>query len=101
LLRSITKILKDHSKLETGALPVRFVGIGTYSMDLEISGYVLTRNDDEFLQIRQELLLAVLDAVKMAGTALALPTQVSVSYAVPGSPSPNGAAVPQASVREH
>jgi MscS family membrane protein len=101
LLKSITKILKDHSKLETGALPVRFVGVGTYSMDLEMSAYVLTQNDDEFQQIRQELLLAVLDAVKMAGTALALPTQASVSYSAPGSPSPNGAAAPETAVREH
>jgi MscS family membrane protein len=101
LLESITKILTDQSKLEAGTLPVRFVGVGTYSLDLEMSAYVLTRNDDEFVQIRQELLLAVLDAVKTAGTALALPTQVSVSYSVPGSPSPNGAPAPQTPVREH
>jgi len=35
---------------------------------------------DDFLQIQQELLLWVLEAVEAAGTALALPTQASVDY---------------------
>ncbi len=75
LLQSITRALKEHRKLEIGALPVRFVGVGTYSLDLEVFAYVLTANDDEFLQIQEELLLWILDAVQAAGTALAIPTQ--------------------------
>jgi MscS family membrane protein len=75
LLQSITRALKEHPKVETGALPVRFIGVGTYSLDLEVFAYVLTSNDDEFLQIQQELLLWILDAVQSAGTALAVPTQ--------------------------
>ena len=54
--------------------------MGTYSLDLEVFAYVLTRNMDDFLQIQQELLLWVLEAVEAAGTALALPTQASVDY---------------------
>jgi MscS family membrane protein len=80
LLESMTKSLREHPKVETGPLPVRFIGVGTYSLDLEVFAYVLTRNMDDFLQIQQELLLWVLDAVEGAGTALALPTQASVDY---------------------
>jgi MscS family membrane protein len=75
LLRSITRALKEHPKVEIGTLPVRFVGVGTYSLDLEVFAYVLTPDFDEFLQIQEELLLWILDAVQAAGTALAIPTQ--------------------------
>jgi MscS family membrane protein len=81
LLASITKMLAQRPKLETGALPVRFVGVGTYSLDIEIYVHVLTRNGDEFMQIQQELYLWILDAVEAAGTSLALPTQASIEYA--------------------
>ena len=80
VLSSIARILASHSAVEPGVLPVRFVGVGTYSLDIEIFIYVLTRNGDEFLQMQQELLLKILDAVKDAGTALALPTQASIDY---------------------
>ena len=79
LLASITRTLKEHPKIETGPLPVRFVGVGTYSLDLEVFAYVLTSNYDDFLQIQQELLLWILDAVQAAGTALAVPTQAYLS----------------------
>jgi MscS family membrane protein len=91
LLASITKTLAEHPKLETGPIPVRFVGVGTYSLDLEIFAHVQTRNGDEFMQIQQDLYLWILDAVETAGTALALPTQASISYSYEDSPKPNGA----------
>jgi MscS family membrane protein len=90
LLASIAKTLAEHPKVETGTLPVRFVGVGTYSLDLEVSAYVLTQAGDEFLRIQQDLLLWILDAVEAAGTALALPTQASISYALENKPQPNG-----------
>jgi MscS family membrane protein len=81
LLQSITQILKDNSRLEAGALPVRFVGIGSYSLDIEIFVYVRTLNGDEFMKIQQDLFLAIMDAVHAAGTALAVPTQANITYA--------------------
>lgn len=95
LLTSITKTLAEHPKLETGPVPVRFVGAGTYSLDLEIFAHVLTRNGDEFMQIQQDLYLWILDAVETAGTALALPTQASVNYSYQDTPKRNGASTPQ------
>jgi MscS family membrane protein len=96
LLASITKTLKDHPKVESGAEPVHFVGVGSYSLDLDVSAYILTQDGDEFMRIQQELLLALLDAVQAAGTALALPTQASVSYVVDGgSPGSKSAQAPE------
>jgi MscS family membrane protein len=80
LLSAVTKLLTEHPQVEAGSLPVRFVGVGSYSLDLEIFAYVLTPLFDEFLKLQQELLLAILDAVEAAGTALALPTQANVEY---------------------
>lgn len=82
ILSAIQKLLIEHAKVETGPIPVRFVGVGTYSLDLEVFAYVLTSSGDEFLTIQQELLLRLLDEVTAAGTALALPTQASVSYSI-------------------
>jgi len=80
LLESIATIFEKHEKVDASAAPVHFVGVGTYSLDLEITVYILTANDDQFAKTRQELLLAILDAVETAGTALALPTQASIEY---------------------
>jgi MscS family membrane protein len=82
LLGSIEKILAENPKLEKATFPVHFNGVGTYSLDIEITAYVLTRNGDEFMKIQQDLYLRILDAVEAAGTALAIPTQATISYAV-------------------
>ncbi len=92
VLNSIGRLLTDRTDIEPGALPVRFIGVGTYSLDIEIFIYVLTRDGDAFLRTQQELLLSILDAVKHAGTALALPTQASINYSAnPGVPAMSGA----------
>lgn len=78
LLFSIKKILEEHPKVETGAIPVRFVGLGSYSLDVEVNVYVTTSDFDEFLAIQQELLLKILAAVEQAGTGLAVPLQESI-----------------------
>ena len=80
VLQAITKLLRDTPKIEAGGLPVRFIGIGSYSLDIEIFVYVTTLDGDEFMKIQQDLLLAIMDAVESAGTALAIPTQASVDY---------------------
>lgn len=75
VLASFGGILASGKKVEIGAIPVRFIGVGPYSLDIEIAAYVKTANYDEFLAIQQELLLAMLQAIERAGTALAVPLQ--------------------------
>lgn len=77
VVSSIHEILKGHAKIEDGAIPVRFIGVGPYSLDIEVAAYVATPNYDEFLAIQQELLMKMLQAVEKAGTALAVPLQES------------------------
>ncbi|MBV9743806.1 MAG: mechanosensitive ion channel family protein, partial [Acidobacteriia bacterium] len=69
VLSSVEEILKKHPKVEAGDLPVRFVAIGTYSLNVEIFAYVTTADFDEFLRLQQQLLFELLQAVEAAGTA--------------------------------
>jgi MscS family membrane protein len=77
VLTSFRQILVGHPKVETGKIPVRFIGVGAYSLDVEVVAYVTTSDYDDFLEIQQELLLQLLKAVEQAGTALAVPLQES------------------------
>jgi MscS family membrane protein len=61
-----------------GTIPVRLVGLGSYSFDIEINVYVTTSDYDEFLAVQQSLLLEFLQAVERAGTALAVPWPESI-----------------------
>jgi len=88
VLESIHRILSEHPKVETGTLPVRFIGAGSYSLDIEIFAYIRTADYDEFLQLQQDLLLQIMDAITAAGSALALPTQASIDYSDTRAPAP-------------
>jgi MscS family membrane protein len=80
IIRMIRSTLENHPKVETGVIPVRFVGTGSYSLDVEIYAYILTNNYDEYLRIQEDLLLEIMSALSIAGAGLALPTQASVNY---------------------
>jgi MscS family membrane protein len=73
VLSEVQDILQHHTKVEVGSIPVRFTGIGEYSLDIEVFAYVLTSDFDAFLGIQQELLLDIMHAVEDAGTSLAVP----------------------------
>jgi MscS family membrane protein len=77
VLTAVRKILAGEPKVEAGNIPVRFVGIGTYSLDVEVDVCVATRDYDEFLALQQNLLLQLLQAVERSGAALAVPIQES------------------------
>lgn len=79
VLSSFREILARHANVEAGKMPVRFVGVGPYSLDVETDVYVATANYDEFMAVRQDLLIEMLKAVEQAGTALAVPIQESIA----------------------
>lgn len=73
VLSEVLDILQHHPKVEVGSIPVRFTGIGEYSLDIEVFAYVLTSDFDEFLANQQCLLLDMMHAVEDTGTSLAVP----------------------------
>jgi MscS family membrane protein len=84
VLASIREILGKTPRVEVGQIPVRFVGVGPYSLDVEVAAYVKTASGDEFLATQQSLLLQILTAIEEAGTSLAVPLQESVASPKPG-----------------
>jgi len=72
-------LFTSHPKVDPGKVPVRFIGIGTYSFNLEIFVYVTTVDGDEFNAIQTELLMKILDIVEGAETGLAIPMQENVT----------------------
>ena len=53
------------------------MGYGAYSLDLEVFAYVNTSDWNEFLQIREDIYLRFMDAVKEAGTGFAFPSSTT------------------------
>ncbi|HVV45744.1 MAG TPA: mechanosensitive ion channel family protein [Bryobacteraceae bacterium] len=89
ILADCVDILKNEPKAEIGSIPVRFIGPGPYSLDVEIFAYITTPDFDEFLGVQQRLLLKIVEAVEAAGSALAVPWQQSADTAGAAELSPN------------
>ena len=78
VLDAVAQMLRDDERVDAGKLPVRFIGVGPWSLDVEVFAHVRTVEPDQFLGVQQDLLLRILDIVRVSGVSLALPTQVSV-----------------------
>ncbi|HEY8079401.1 MAG TPA: mechanosensitive ion channel family protein, partial [Labilithrix sp.] len=78
---AIKKALAAHEKVQASEVFVRFSGLGAQSYDLDVAAPVDTHEWLEFAKIREELLLACVQAVEQAGTRLALPTRQMLSSA--------------------
>ena len=55
---------------------VRFTGYGQHFLEVELFAYAMTSAWPEFLEIREDVLLKVMEIVEGAGTRLALPTEI-------------------------
>ncbi|HXP17419.1 MAG TPA: mechanosensitive ion channel family protein [Terriglobales bacterium] len=75
LLAQVRRLLYEHPKVETEGARSRFVSFDESALNLEIFCYVLTRDFAEFLAIREDLLLRIMDIVDVAGTGFAFPSQ--------------------------
>ena len=72
-LASLRELLVAHPMVADDSR-VRFVGIGESAFELEISAYVLTPRSPEFLAIREDLYLGMLERLAAAGVQLAMPS---------------------------
>lgn len=75
VLGGIEAVLRAHPKLWPEGVTVRFKEIGPSSLNLEVNAWFDTTNWDEFMLIREDMLLAFMQVIENAGTALALPTR--------------------------
>jgi len=75
LLVEIRRLLYAHPMVSNDPARIRFVGFGAYSLDLEIFAYVTTSDWAEFLGVREDVFLRIMDLVEASGTGFAFPSQ--------------------------
>ena len=76
VMSELEAMLKAHDRIAEEPLRVRFIGFGEYFLEVELYAYAMTDAWPEFLEIREDVLLKVMDIIERSGTRLALPTGV-------------------------
>ena len=79
VLTGLETMLREHPRMADEPMRVRFTGFGQYFLKVELFAYAMTSAWPEFLEIREDVLLKVIEIVEGAGTRLALPTEVLYS----------------------
>jgi len=75
VLDGLAGALKAHPKFWAEAHMVRFKAFGASSLDIEIMAWFTTSDWNEFVAIREEVLLSFMEVVEKAGTSFAFPSQ--------------------------
>jgi MscS family membrane protein len=75
VLAEIRRLIYSHPKVESKTSHVRLTDIAGSSLNVEVLAYILTRDSEEFLAIREDLLLRMMEIVEQSGSGLALPSQ--------------------------
>jgi MscS family membrane protein len=95
ILAGLEQVLREQPQLWPDGMSVRFVGLGEYSLNIEVQAWFSTTDWNQFLVIRQEALLRFIEVVEEHGSALAFPTrtlQLETPLAAPASPAPSSQA---------
>jgi MscS family membrane protein len=75
VLSEIRRVLNSNPKIETNTIRVRLTELTSSSINVELLCYVLTRDFNEFAEVREELLLRIMKFVEDSGTNLASASQ--------------------------
>jgi MscS family membrane protein len=75
VLEGLERVLREHPKIWPDSLTVRLNSFGESSLDIEVMAWFQTPDWDEFMLIRQEMLLSFMAVVEEAGASLAIPTR--------------------------
>ena len=75
VIAEMRKLLLGHPKILRDPARARFVAFGAHSLDVELFAYVDTLDWNEFLQVREDIFLRLMDIVEASGTGFAFPSQ--------------------------
>jgi MscS family membrane protein len=64
VLAEIRTMMQEHAKLDAATVKIRLIRIGDASLELEAFAYAPTRDQSEFLDTQEELLLRIMDIVE-------------------------------------
>jgi MscS family membrane protein len=76
VLIEVRRLLCAHPRVLPEPAYIRFAEFGEHSINLEVFAYINTANYGEFLEIREDLNLRLMDVITSAGTRLAIPAQI-------------------------
>ena len=75
VLDGLRRLLETHPSVDPDSVRVRFIRLGSFSLDIEIFAYLFASDWDRFLEMQEELLLRVTEIVRNAGAEIAYPSQ--------------------------
>jgi MscS family membrane protein len=73
VLADLRTMLDAHPQVRHESARARFVGFGGPSLHIEISAYIRTAKLDEFLAIREDICLQIMDIIERSGGRIAAP----------------------------
>lgn len=76
LLVELRSLLYAHPKVSPDPARIRFAELAQDALVLEVYAYVISKDFDEYLQVKEDLFLRMMDVVKASGTDFALPSQM-------------------------
>jgi MscS family membrane protein len=75
LIAGVQRVLRDHPRIGTDDVDVRFAALAPSSLDIEVIAWFAVPTAADFAVCRQEALLAIMKVVENAGAEFAFPTQ--------------------------
>jgi MscS family membrane protein len=85
VLHGITGLLDNYPLVQHFPMPVRFLRLGAYSLDVEIFAHLAVRDLGHFLELQGQLLLQIMEVIEGEGARLAIPAQTAYLAVTPGS----------------
>lgn len=73
VLEGARKLLDDHAKVAPGSGRVKLTDFTDLGFEIEIFGYVATTDWGDFLDVREQIYLSIVELVGQSGTAFAVP----------------------------
>ena len=75
IIIEIEKYLNEHEKVDEKPNIARFMGFGSFALELNVLAFVLTTDYLEYLEVAEELNMRILEIVDAAGAELANPAK--------------------------
>lgn len=75
VLGEMRDYLASHPRVDPVGMRVNFVALGAHALEVEVAAYTTTTVWEEFLAIREEILLRFLEIAREGGTGFAFPSR--------------------------
>ncbi|UPR32574.1 mechanosensitive ion channel [Vibrio crassostreae] len=75
LIVNLRRLLLQHPIIEEDPVRVRLMGVGEYSININLMAYISCRDHEEFMAVQEDILFSVLTQVESIGAKIAHSTQ--------------------------